>query len=159
MADSFLKGASNHICCLWDSCRISEKFGGFFIVINSRKGMSRQGSAACGSGSPVLPASTGMQRSASKVSNTQSTQRSGSLNNDIQSPCHLCAGPQPINGSTRLCAACSKPAHLACMLRRFKESGNDNLRNGVDWLLDFLEFSSLHYVCLQCSKINCGKGM
>ena len=53
---------------------------------------------------------------------------------------------------------CSKPAHLACMLRRFKESGNDHHRNSVDWLMDFLEFSFLHYVSSQYSKINCGKG-
>ena len=76
----------------------------------------------------------------------------------MQSPCHLCAGSPPTNESTRLCAVCSRPALFICMLRRFKESDSDHLRNGVDWLLDFLEFSSLHYVCSLCSKINCGKG-
>ena len=120
MADSFLNGASNHIRCLWYSCRISEKFGRFFIVISSKKGMSRYDSAVRGSGSPVSSASTGMQRSACRVNNTQSTQRSGSLNNDIQSPCHLCVGPPPINKSMRLCALCIKPAHLACVFRRFR---------------------------------------
>ena len=150
MTDSFSNGASNHICCLWDSCRISEKFCRVFIVINSKKGMSHHGSAARSGFSLVSPTLTGTQRSASKANNTQSTQRSCSVNNDMQSPCHQCADPPPINGSTRLCAVCSKPAHLACMLRRFKESGNDHLRNGVDWLLDFLEFSSLHYMCSLC---------
>ena len=120
--------------------------------------MSRHGSAARGGDSPVSPASTGVQRLAFKANNTQSTQRSGSVNNEIQSPYLLCAGPPLINGFTRLCAVCSKPAHLACLLRRFKESGKYHLKHGVDWLLDFLEFSSLHYVSSQCSKINCGKG-
>ena len=93
--------------------------------------MNRHGSAARGGGSPVSSASAGMKRSASKVNNTQSTQRGGGMNNDIQSPCHLCAGPPPINGSTKLCPVCNKSAHLANMLRRFKVSGNDHLRNGV----------------------------
>ena len=85
-----------------------------------KKGMSRHGSVARVGGTLVSPTSIGALRSASKANNTLSTQRGGSVHNEMQSPCHLCAGSLPTNGSMRLCAVCSKPTHLACMLRRFR---------------------------------------
>jgi hypothetical protein len=44
-----------------------------------------------------------------------------------------------------------QPTHLTCLLKQFKEiNGGEPLKNKVDWLNEFIKFSSLTYCCKSC---------
>jgi hypothetical protein len=49
---------------------------------------------------------------------------------------------------------CTKAVHLNCLLRQFKDAGNSPLKNNIDWLRDFIQFSSLLYRCGACVSSN-----
>ena len=49
------------------------------------------------------------------------------------------------------CGQCSESIHLGCVLKQFKESKNEPLKNRIEWLYNFTTFSSLIYHCKTCA--------
>ena len=50
------------------------------------------------------------------------------------------------------CIYCNKSINLTCMLKLFKEAGNEPLRNKIDWLAELLQFGYLAYQCKECKE-------
>ena len=64
--------------------------------------------------------------------------------------CSVCRGAVK-NGQPLLrCLHCTNTVHLGCQCKLFKDAGNEALRNKVDWLAEFIKFTSLAFCCKAC---------
>ena len=48
------------------------------------------------------------------------------------------------------CIHCGESIHLNCLCKQFNESGNEALKNKLDLLSDFVNFTTLHYQYKAC---------
>jgi hypothetical protein len=74
---------------------------------------------------------------------------------DSQSTHKVCSGACKISSSQSMhklhCLHCSRAVHLACTLHKFRNTtGNASFRNSTEWMHDFIQYSSLHYICETC---------
>ena len=60
----------------------------------------------------------------------------------------MCKGSAKVG--SLYCSCCGESAHLACLHKLFKDANNDPLKNKLDWLAEFIKFSSLAYQCKSC---------
>lgn len=51
---------------------------------------------------------------------------------------------------TLRCLHCANTIHLGCQYKLLKDAGNDANKIKVEWLSDFIEFTSLAYRCKPC---------
>jgi len=90
----------------------------------------------------------------SQLDNAGPCQSASQLSSTKQSPqkkCCLCKGQVKVAVQWLQCAHCNEGVHLPCLLKKFKDGGNDvPLKNKQEWLLEFIKSASLAYHCEAC---------
>ena len=79
---------------------------------------------------------------------SQPIQRRQSMN----TCCSSCKGSVKAGQHALCCSHCDTMIHLTCSLKLFKEATNEPLKNKIDWLQEFITFSSLIYQCKACTE-------
>jgi hypothetical protein len=64
--------------------------------------------------------------------------------------CAICQSATKSGQHTLRCLHCTNLVHLTCQYKLFKDAGHEALRNKIDWLFDFVQFTALAYRCRAC---------
>ena len=66
--------------------------------------------------------------------------------------CPICNTVTKTEQATLRCFHCGDTIHVICQHKLFMDTGYEPLKNKIDWLSDFIYFSSLAYRCKACTE-------
>ena len=80
----------------------------------------------------------------------QASQHTGSAGS--QPTCQVCTEGIVSNQPNLRCVTCAKVCHLSCLVAAYKQKSGIPLKNGIEWLAEFVEQTHLHFTCESCAN-------